>query len=427
MTPGGLDLAARKAGRRLLPFLLLLYIAAFLDRVNIGYVKVPFLRDTGMSEAAFAFGAGIFFVTYALFEIPSNLILFRVGARLWIGRIMISWGIVAAALMFVRGASSFYVLRAALGLMEAGFFPGIILYLSIWFPARQRAPMLGLFYIGAPCAQILGGPISGLLLGAEGRMGLHGWQWVFLSEGLLAVVLGVATLLWLTNRPAEAKWLTAEERLALQGALDEEERGRVRLLAAERGSTILANGRVWRLGVVYALMQVSVYGVTFYLPAQVGRLMGLEAGLMVGIISTIPWCCALLAAFFLPRLLTRPGRTALVAGLTLACAAVGIWVASTSNPVLGIAGLSVAAAGFIGAQPVFWTMPTAELSGADAAAGIALINSLGAVGGFIAPNLRVSAERIWHNSPSAGSSALAATTVLGAVLIFLAARRPKPV
>ena len=276
------DRAARKAGRRLLPFLLLLYIAAFLDRVNIAYVKTPILRDTGLSEAAFAFGAGIFFVTYALFEIPSNLILFRVGARLWIGRIMISWGIVAAALMFVRGASSFYALRAGLGIMEAGFFPGIILYLSMWFPARQRAPMLGIFYIGAPCAQILGGPISGWLLSEEGRMGLRGWQWVFLSEGLFAVGLGVATLLWLTNRPADAKWLTVEERSALQGALDEEERGRGQVarvvpsaLWPERGQgtkaseasatqtfepvgqgsgtagyrhpSILANGRVWRL------------------------------------------------------------------------------------------------------------------------------------------------------------------------------------
>ena len=416
--------AVRKAGRRLLPFLFLIYVIAFLDRVNIGYVKQSFLSDTGLSERVFALGAGIFFVGYALLEIPSNLIMFRVGARVWIGRIMISWGLVAAAMMFAWTSTSFYALRSLLGVMEAGFFPGIILYLACWFPAKNRGAMLGLFYFGAPCAQIFGGPFSGVLLDMDGIGGLKGWQWVFLAEGLLAVAAGIWAFRRLTNRPFEASWLSKEERVALQSAMDAEDREKGRR-SGHGALAVLGHWRVWQLGLIYGLIQVSVYGVTFYLPSQVAGLMAMKAGIAVGFVSAIPWLCALMAAYAVPRLAIRPGRTRAVAALSLAFAAAGIEIAATNNPIVGLAALCVAAAGFIGVQPVFWTIPTGEFAGGQAACGIALINSIGSIGGGVAPILRNAAERSFESS-SAGSTVLAVTTLLGAVLIFFAADRPRP-
>jgi MFS family permease len=417
------DRAVFKAGRRLLPFVFLLYVIAFLDRVNIGYVKQSFLSDTGLSEQAFAMGAGIFFVGYALLEIPSNLMMFRIGARVWIGRIMITWGLVAAAMMFAWTSTSFYTLRFLLGVMEAGFFPGIILYLACWFPAKNRGAMMGLFYFGAPCAQIFGGPFSGLLLDMEGVGGLKGWQWVFLAEGLIAVAVGIWTFWRLTNRPSEASWLLEKERSELQAAMDAEDREKRR--GDSKGAfALLGQWRVWQLGIIYGLIQISVYGVTFYLPSQVAGLMAMKAGIAVGFVSAIPWVCALLAAYVMPRLAARPSRTAIVASLSLALAAAGIYIASTSNPIVGLAALCVAAAGFIGVQPVFWTFPMGEFAGAQAACGIALINSMGSIGGGLASNFRVAAVREW-GSPSAGSTALAVVTLLAAVLIFFAARRPR--
>ncbi len=406
--------AIHKAGRRLLPFLMLLYIVAFLDRVNIGYVKQSYLEDTGFGESVFAMGAGIFFVGYALLEIPSNLILAWVGARLWIGRIMITWGLVAAVMMFAWTPASFYALRSLLGVMEAGFFPGMILYLSLWFPADVRGRMIGLFYFGAPCAQIIGGPVSGLLLDLHDVGGLRGWQWVFLVEGLLAVAVGIWTLRWLPNRPAEARWLTGKERSALQAAMDVEERSKT-----DQGEKAAAGwGRLWVLALIYGLIQISVYGVTFYLPFRVTQLLGMNAGFAAGVISAIPWLCALLAAYAVPRLASRSGCRRLTATLSLGLAGLGIGISAVTNPWVGMLGLCVATAGFIGVQPVFWTIPTEELAGRKAAWGIALINSMGAAGGFLGPNLKTAAELSWA-SPWAGSIVLAAASLLAAALVFV--------
>ncbi|MBC8126041.1 MAG: MFS transporter, partial [Gloeobacteraceae cyanobacterium ES-bin-144] len=320
--------AIQKAARRLLPFLLLLYILAFIDRVNVGYAKQALMRTTGLSEAVYAFGASIFFIGYALFEVPSNLILHRVGARVWMCRIMVTWGLISAAMMFTTSAATFYLLRFLLGVAEAGFFPGVILYLTYWFPARNRGPMMGLFYFGAPLAQIIGGPLSGLLLDMDGMGNLHGWQWMFLVEGLMASVVGVWTFRYLTDRPAEAKWLTESERRALQATLDAEETEKA-THGARNFLSLLRHPRILYFGLIYCLIQMSVYGVTFYLPSQVARLLGRETGLVVGAVSAIPWACALVAAFAVPRLVGRFGSRQRIAAGALAMAGLGIAVSST--------------------------------------------------------------------------------------------------
>lgn len=418
--------ALRKATWRLLPFLLLLYILAFLDRVNVGYAKQALMRDVGLSETVYAFGAGIFFLGYALFEVPSNLMMHRVGARAWMCRIMVTWGIISACMMFVKSASVFYVLRFFLGVAEAGFFPGVILYLTYWFPEQNRGRMMGLFYFGAPLAQIIGGPLSGLLLEMDGLAGLHGWQWMFLVEGLLASAAGIWTFWYLTNKPADASWLSNDERIALQTVLDAEDRAKPNH-GLESSFATLCSPRILYFGLVYCLIQISVYGVTFYLPSHVARLLNRETGYVVGLVSAIPWICGLIAAYAVPRLVGHLGSRSRVAAGALFISGASIAISSTEIPSIALVALCFATAGFIGAQPIFWTFPTNELTGANAAGGIALINSLGALGGFLAPNLKATAENIWGMA-GAGQYALSATTLAGAVLIlFFRQQTNKPV
>ena len=416
-----LDLAITKAKRRLVPFLLLLYVLAFLDRVNVGFAKVAMMADTGLSAAAYAFGAGLFFAGYALLEVPSNLLLHRVGARRWLARIMVSWGIISAGMMFAWSEPVFYLMRILLGAAEAGFFPGVILYLTYWFPASERGRVMGLFYFGGPLAFIFGGPASGLLLELNGEFGLRGWQWMFLVEGLLASLVGVWTYFYLTDRPSGAEWLTPEERQTLQNTMDAEESARASS-GSHRLSDLLKDRGVLHLCLIYFLIQVSVYGVVFALPSQVEKLLGKAAGLEVGLVTAIPWICALIAAYLIPKLAL--GRRRQVGFLVLVACALGLSLATHDWPVVALIGLCAAAAGFISVQPVFWTFPTERLAGAAAAGGIALINSIGNLGGFVAPSLREWVERV-TGSTDFGLIVLMGVTFLAALAMARLPDKPK--
>ncbi|MGF6724323.1 MFS family permease [Paraburkholderia sp. GAS41] len=421
-SPASLEAINSKVMRRLLPFLLLMYVLAFLDRANIGFAQKALQHDTGLSNAAFAFGAGVFFIGYALFEVPSNLLLHRVGARVWMCRIMVTWGLVSASMCFAHTPTAFYTLRFLLGVAEAGFFPGVIYYLTHWFPQSARARAVGVFYFGAPLAFIFGSPLSGALLELHGAAGLAGWQWLFLIEGGMATAVGVWAFWYLDNRPEDARWLDHTQRVTLRAALDANARG-----AAAHGPrntlAALLDRRVLALSGIYLLIQMSVYGVIFYLPQQVAALLGTTVGVRVGLVAALPWLCALVVTWIVPRRADRCGGHRRWTVALLVLAGLGIGVSGLAHsPLLGLAALCCAASGFIAAQPLFWTFPTRYLTGAAAAGAIALINSLGGLGGFIAPSLRTAAEHTFA-STSAGLLVLGAASLLAALLIGMLFRR----
>ncbi|WP_296259751.1 MULTISPECIES: MFS transporter [unclassified Pseudomonas] len=412
-----IESAVRKCRCKLLPFLALMFALAMIDRSNVGFAKAALQTDVGLSNAAFALGAGIFFIGYALFEVPSNLMLHRVGARVWLSRIMITWGLVSAAMMFTHSQTSFYVLRLLLGVAEAGFSPGVILYLTYWFPARRRGQAIGIYYFGLPFALMLGGPLSGWLLDMHDVFKLANWQWMFLVEGLAAVVVGIVALFYLKNKPQDATWLSVEERAALSAELLAEERQKLdhgprNLLAMVR------NLRVLKLILIYFSVQVSVYGVIFYLPTRVAELLGTTVGLKVGTLTSIPWLCAAAAMFFVTRYADRRARHLPMAMCMLGMAALGIAAATLlSSLPLVLLSFCFAAAGFVTVQPLFWTLPTGYLGGVAAAGGIALIGSLGNIGGFVAPMLKANME-VWVADPRAGMLSLSAAGVLGVILLW---------
>lgn len=412
---GALLRAVTRSRRRLVPFLLLMYVISFLDRANIGFAKQALETSVGISPRAYALAAGLFFLSYAAFEIPSNLILHKVGAKIWMARIMVSWGLVSMATMFVVGTRSLYVLRFILGAAEAGFFPGVILYLTYWFPNSTRGKVLGLFYFGAPLSLIVGGPVSGLLLQMKPLGSLQNWQWMFLVEGSLAVVVGIWSYLFLDNRPGDAAWLPEGERKALVDALSDEESER-RTHHALGLLPLLRDTRLLHYSLIYFLIQMGVYGVVFYLPSEVSALLHRPAGLDVGLVSAIPWLCALAGAFWLPRLADAVNKRRLIAALTLLVTGCASFVFPLAGARTGLIALSVAAAGLIAVQPIFWTFPASYLSDRGAAAGLAVINALGSIGGFVAPNIKEWADASFA-SHRAGLFVLATATILNAALI----------
>ncbi|PWH07191.1 MFS transporter [Brachybacterium endophyticum] len=408
--------ATRKARWRLLPFLMLMFVIAFIDRSNIGFAEDSLEVHAGLGTAAYAFGAGLFFIGYAVFEVPSNLIMHRVGARWWMARIMVTWGIVAALFMVTTGPVMFYVLRFLLGVAEAGFFPGVILYLTYWFPRRTRGQATALFYLGLPIANIVGSPLSGALLELDGALGLHGFQWMFLIEGLLAVLVGVAAVFVLTDRPSRARWLTETERTSLEDVLAAEAAGKQQVAKLSWWQSLLTP-RVLYFALIYLTIQVAVYGLTFFLPAQVASITGREVGFLVGLLVAIPWLCALVVNLFVGRWADRRAAYRSTATLMLVLSGIGLAASAfLSEPVLAMAALCLAAIGFVSAQPIFWNIPTGYLSGAAMAAGVGLINGLGNLGGFIAPNLR-SWMVTAFDSQAAGLVMLAAAPFLGALLV----------
>jgi MFS transporter, ACS family, tartrate transporter len=369
---------------RLIPFLFVLYVIAWLDRVNVGFAGLQMNADLGFSSVTFGLGSGIFFLGYCLFEIPSNIILERVGARLWIARIMVTWGLISAGLMLVRTPAAFYLLRFLLGAAEAGFFPGVIYYLSLWYPKAQRARAIAAFMTAVPVTGLIGGPLSGALLGLNGVYGLEGWQWLFFLEGLPAVVLGVSVIFYLNDRPETTRWLAPVERDWL-----------VETLAAERNACLLrpdirvalTDGTVWKLGITFLLVAAGFYGYSFWAPLIIKSLTGLsnfEVGLVLGAISAVTIVGMLLNSYHSDR----TGERAIHIAMPLLVSAAGlVGCALLRQPVLAIIALALVPLGHCASYGPFWSMPTQFLTGPAAAAGIALVTMIANVGGFAGPTL----------------------------------------
>jgi MFS transporter, ACS family, tartrate transporter len=373
----------RKISWRIVPFIMLLYFIAYIDRVNIGFASLTMNKDLGFSSAVFGFGAGIFFLGYFLFEVPSNVILERVGARLWIARVMITWGIISAVFAFIQGETSFYVLRFLLGAAEAGFFPGIILYLTYWFPRAERARIVSLFMMAVPIATVIGGPISGALLGLHGVAGIAGWRWLFILEGLPALLLGVVALAFLTDRPKDAPWLSPSERSALEERLaTEAEATRAYGFASLREA--LTEPQVLILGLLYFCIVVGLYGIGFWMP-QVLKSFGLS-DVRIGFLTALPYLVAAIGMVLFGRHSDATCERIWHVALPLFVAAAAFaWSAGAVPLGVVMLALSIATLGIYAAIGTFWSLPTSILTGTGAAAGLALINSIGNSGGFVGP------------------------------------------
>ncbi|MBP8532087.1 MFS transporter [Streptomyces sp. MK37H] len=400
----------RKVSRRLLPPLFVMFVLSFLDRTNVALVKSHLADDAGIDATAFGLGAGVFFIGYALLGVPSNLVLHRFGARRWLAALMFVWGLLSCAMALVSNPTGFYVLRFLLGAAEAGFFPGVILYITYWFPAADRGKATGMFQAAVAVASIIGNPLGGSLIGLHGIAGLEGWQWMFLLEGAPTVVLALAVPWLLTDRPEQARWLSAEEKDLLARRIEADRPGED-AKPPRRARETLRDSRVLRLMFVYFAIQIGVYGVTFWLPALVGRIDGLgDVG--IGFVSALPWVCALLGVLVLPWMSDRSGDRRGPLRLALVLTVVGLLGGVLLPPVPAIAALCVAAFGFLGAQPVFWTVPPTILSGAHMAGTIALISGFGNLGGFLGPYLMGVAESA-TGSGATGLYAIAAIVAAG--------------
>lgn len=372
-----------KVSRRLLPLIVLAYLVAYIDRTNIAFASLTMNKDLGFSAQLYGLGAGIFFLGYALFEIPGNMILERVGARRWIARIMITWGIVSGLMATVSGSTSFLVLRFLLGVAEAGFFPGIVLYLTYWFPSAYRARVLSVLYIAVPLSNAVASVVSGAVLGMDGLLGLRGWQWLFIVEAMPAIVLAFVVLRQMTDRPADAAWLAADEKAWLEAELAAE-RGMIE--GRERMSALrsLGDRRVLALAAIYFITCVPSYGITFFLP-QIVKELG-HTNFVTGLLSALPAvagiCGLMLWGYSSDR--RRERRWHVIVALLVAAAGLAATGLLTGSH-WAILALSVASFGMYGSRPTFWAMPSLFLTGSAAAAGIALINSLGNLGGYLGP------------------------------------------
>jgi MFS transporter, ACS family, tartrate transporter len=421
----------RKASRRLLPLLVLLYLVNYLDRVNVGFAALTMNADLGLSSAAYGLGAGLFFIGYFFFEVPSNIVLHKVGARLWIARIMITWGLVASATAFVQGELSFYVVRVLLGIAEAGFFPGVLLYLTYWFPRPERARIVALTFLAVPLSSVIGSPLSTLLIQhGDGLLGFDaGWRFMFFVEGLPAVLLGVAVLFLLPDRPTSARWLTRAEATALEEHLAAEDAREVGREVPMREA--LTDPRVLALSVVYFGIVFGLYVLAFFLPQviegfqeQFGTTFSL---LEVGLVTAVPYAFAAAAMVLWARHSDRTGERAGHVAIAAFVGAVAIAAALYMNsPLAVMVCITICAMGVYAAIPVFWQLPTRLLSGVGAAAGIAMINSFGNLSGFLGPYLTGWLEDL-TGSFRTGLWVVAALMVVAGLVALRSRRTPAPV
>ena len=418
--------AVRKAMWRLLPFLGLCYLLNYVDRVNVGFAALKMNPDLGLSAAAYGLGAGLFFIGYFFFEVPSNVILHRVGARIWIARIMITWGVVASATAFVQGEISFYIVRFLLGIAEAGFFPGIILYLTYWFPRAQRAKVVALFFLAVPLSSVLGAPISTLLIqNGDGLLGFDaGWRFMFFVEGIPALLMGVLVLVLLPDRPTRARWLTGAEQQALERRIADEDAAQV---PQETGLLAgLRDRRVVALSVIYFGVVFGLYVLAFFLPQVVSDLQeqfGVRFSLVdIGLITAVPYVVASVVMVLNARHSDRTGERRLHVAVPAFLGAAGVAVALyLDSPYLVMAAMTLCAVGVYSAIPVIWQLPSAFLTGVGAAAGIALINSFGNLSGFVGPYLTGWLQDV-TGSFRAGMFVVAAFMVLAGVIVLLIGR-----
>jgi len=414
---GGLERdTTRRVGVRLIPLLFLMFVAAYLDRTNVSLAALQMNRDLGLSASVYGLGSGIFFVGYALFEVPSNLILARVGARRWMARIAITWGLLAAMMIFVRGPRSFYTVRFVLGFAEAGFFPGIIYYLGDWFPERQRARAIASFMIAVPLSSTIGGPLGGALLSLSGWLGLAGWQWLFLVEAIPSVILGLAALLYLTDRPQDAGWLSPEQRAWLCGRLEREREARA---ASSEGDLLraLTNTTLWQLAAIYLLGVSAWLGTLYFAPMMIQGVLGVSStsvGLIIGALGIVGLAGMLANGIHSDATGERVVHTVIPLITTAAGLAVPALVPGRAALLAGFVLIYIGANAFL---PVFWCVPTILLRGTAAAGGIAAINAIGNLGGFFAPSL-LGALKDRSGAFTSGLLTLSIAAVAAAVLVL---------
>ncbi|MDR6161714.1 MFS transporter [Pseudomonas fluorescens] len=414
--------AAAKVKRHVLPLFVVMFIVNYIDRVNIGFVRSHLETDLGIGAAAYGLGAGLFFIGYALFEVPSNMLLQRYGARVWLTRIMFTWGAAAMAMAFVQGETSFYVLRFILGAAEAGFFPGIIYYFTQWLPASERGKTMAVFLSGSAIASVISGPVSGALLHISG-LGMHGWQWMFLIEGAASVVLCAFVWFWLQSHPRQAKWLSEEERDALVAAIAEEQRAREAVQVAKPSMfKLLADRQIALFCFIYFSIALTIYGATFWLPSMIKK-MGNLGDFQVGLLNSIPWIISIVAMYGFAAMAGKWKFQQAWVALTLVIAAIGLFMSTTGGPVFAFVAICFAAIGFKAASALFWPIPQSYLDARIAAAVIALINSIGNLGGFVAPTAFGILEQT-TGSIEGGLYGLAATSLVAALVIFFARTAP---
>ena len=414
--------AAAKVKRHVLPLFVVMFIVNYIDRVNIGFVRSHLETDLGIGAAAYGLGAGLFFIGYALFEVPSNMLLQRYGARAWLTRIMFTWGAAAMAMAFVKGETSFYVLRFILGAAEAGFFPGIIYYFTQWLPASERGKTMAVFLSGSAIASVISGPVSGALLHISG-LGMHGWQWMFLIEGAASVVLCGFVWFWLQSHPRQAKWLSEEEREALVAAIAEEQRAREATRVAKPSMfKLLADRQIALFCFIYFSIALTIYGATFWLPSMIKK-MGNLGDFQVGLLNSVPWIISIVAMYGFAALAGKWKFQQAWVALTLMIAAFGMFMSTTGGPIFAFVAICFAAIGFKAASALFWPIPQSYLDARIAAAVIALINSIGNLGGFVAPTAFGFLEQT-TGSIEGGLYGLAATSLIAAVVIFFARMAP---